>query len=127
MAGPGGLAAQSGGQRADVVGDEAVHRRHLARLGGVVGRGDLLAELNRLASLSMPYSWVLVCGYSSPVSGLGAVHVGGHRVGHHLAVGAVLGPLRDRVGEVHAEHALERLAVPYRRRSTLSSDRFSGP
>ena len=47
-----------------------------------------------------------------PGVGVGAVHVGGHRVRHHLAVGAVLSPVRDRVGEVLAGHALEGLAVP---------------
>jgi hypothetical protein len=31
---------------------------------------------------------------------------------YQLALGAVLGPLRDRVGEVLADHSLERLAIP---------------
>ena len=37
----GGLAAQLGGEGADVVGDEAVHRRRLTRRRRVVRRGDL--------------------------------------------------------------------------------------
>ena len=67
--------------------------------------------LNRLCSFRMLNSCVLVCGYSSPESGIGAVHVAGHRVRHHLALGAVLGPLRDRVREILADHALEDLSV----------------
>jgi hypothetical protein len=46
-----------------------------------------------------------------PGVGVGAVHVGSHRVGHDLAVGVVLSPLRDRIGQVLADHALKGLAV----------------
>ena len=35
----------------------------------------------------------------------------GDRVGDRLALGSMLGPLRDRVAEVLADHALEGLAV----------------
>src|SRR5271169_5361149 len=59
--------------------------------------------------------------------GIGAVHVGGHRVRHHLAPRVVLGPFRDRVREALADHALERLAIPglrwLRSRSWCSSSR----
>jgi hypothetical protein len=40
---------------------------------------------------------------------VGAIHVGGDRVRHDLAVSAVLGPCRNRVGEVFADHAFEGL------------------
>ena len=57
-------------------------------------------------------SWVLVCGYSSPESGLGLSMSVATVYGTDLAIGAVLGPLGDRVREVLADHALEGLAVP---------------
>ena len=62
-----------------------------------------------------------------PGVGVGAVHVGSHRVGHDLAVGVVLSPLRDRIGQVFADHALKGLAVarPVQAAKELSSDRFS--
>ena len=67
--------------------------------------------LKRFSSLKMLYSWVLVCGYSSPESGFGLSMSRGHRVGHHLAVGPMLRPLRDGIRQVLADHPLEALAV----------------
>jgi hypothetical protein len=99
------------GQRAYVVGDEAVHRRQLAWFWSVVGRGDLLAELEPVLLAEDVEQLGVGVRVFLPGVGAGAVHVAGHRVRHHLAVGAVLGPLRDRVGEVLAGHAVEGLAV----------------
>ena len=106
-----GLAAHLGSEAADVVGDVAVHRRHLPRRRGVVRRGDLRAELEPvLLVLDAEQLGVGVRVLLAGV-GIGAVHVGGYRVRHHLAVGTVFSPFRDRVGQVLAEHAVEGLAV----------------
>jgi len=84
----GGLTAHLHGEAADVVGDIALQR------------GDLRAELEPFASLRMLNSWVLACGYSSPGVGIESIHVRGHRIQHHPAVGAAPGPLRNRIREV---------------------------
>ena len=69
---------------------------------------------------------MLVCGYSSPVLGLG-LSMSVATVRDHLAVGAVLG--RVRIGLVRSLPVTPSKVLPscgpYRRPSTLSSDRFS--
>ena len=105
----GGLPAELDGEEADVVGDEPVHRRLPARRRRVVGATISVASLKRLASSRMLNSWVLVCGYSSPGSGSGMSIPAEIAVWHDPALCAVLGPGRDRVAEVLADHPFERL------------------
>jgi hypothetical protein len=94
--------------------------------GGTEAWGSAGSEFEPVLLAEDVKQLVLVCGYSSPV-GVGAVHVGSHRVGHDLTVGVVLSPLRDRIGQVLADHALKGLAVarPVQAAKELSSDRFS--
>ena len=65
-----------------------------------------------LAGSSILKSCVLVCWYSSPGSGFGASMLAGDPVAHDPVLRYRLGPVRDRIGEVPAEHALERLDLP---------------
>ena len=107
----GRLAADLAGEGADVVGDEAVHRRLGPRRRDVPRRGHGLADLEAVVLVER----VVELGVGVEVLlarvRVRRVHVVGDRVGHDLALGAVLGPLGDRVAEVLADHALERLAV----------------
>ena len=107
----GGLATHLGGEGADVVGDEAVHGRRLTGLRGVPRGGDVLAQLEAVLFAQDVVELGVGVGVLLARVGVGAVHVGGHRVGHHLALGTVLGPLGDRVRQVLADHSLEGLAV----------------
>ena len=95
--------------------------------GALYGAVISAASLNRLCSFRMLNSWVLVCGYSSPVSGLGL----------SMSVATVYGTtLRSAPCSAHSGIGFDRsLPItpskvlpspgPYRRPSTLSSDRFS--
>ncbi len=107
----GGLAADLAGERADVVGDEALH----ARLGACrrdVPRGrDGLADLEAVVLFEDVVELRVRVVVLLARVGVRGVHIGRDGVGDRLALGAVLGPLRDRVGEVLADHALEALPV----------------
>ena len=108
----GRLSSELHGQEADVVGDEAVHRRPLALGWSVVRRhhlGGVLESVRLVEDVEQLGVRVLVL---LPRVGVGSVHVGGDPVGHRSPLGAVLGPRRDRVAQVLADDPLERGHLP---------------
>ena len=107
----GRLAAQLAGERADVVDDEPVHRRCRARLRRIPRRGHVLADLAAVVLVEDAEQLrVRVVPLLARVRVRG-VQVRRDRVRHDLSLGAVLGPVRDRVAQLLPEHALEGLAV----------------
>ena len=99
------------GERADVVGDEPVHGRRRTGRRRVPRSRHALADLEPVVLVQrVEQLRVGVVPLLARVR-VRRVHVGGDRVRHHLAIGPVLGPLRDRIAQVLADDALEGLAI----------------
>ncbi len=105
------LAADFAGERVDVVGHEPVHGRLGSGRRNIPRRGHRLADLEAVVLVQRVVE--LGVGVEVLLTGVRVrrVHVRRDRVRDGLALSAVLGPVGNRVAEVLADHALERLVV----------------
>ena len=104
----GWLPAELGVEHADVVGEEPVHG---GLLGRVVRRVEGLLRLKNAAVALIEDPEQLGVDVRQLLTRIGprGVHRRRYAVRHDRPVPSVLGPLRDRVAEVLADHPLERL------------------
>jgi hypothetical protein len=107
----GRLAAHLRGERGDVVGHEPIHRRHLVGVGRRVEGRDHLLGRHAAVARRIDLAEQLRVDVRELLARIGirGVHVLRDAVGHDAAVRAVLSPLRDRVAQLLADHALEGL------------------